>query len=98
MTLYKGDDTNAFGSKFITIELATTITATITKATFQCGSLIKEFENPVFPLEVELTAAETATLSQFNNCYLAVWDEDEKKRTCEGRLTFNTNEQVVDDV
>lgn len=97
MTLFRGDDTDAFGNKFITITLATPISVTITKAIFQCGIIEKEFINPTFPLEVELTAAETKTLGLQNKCYLAVWDEDDKKRTCEGFLTFSTKGQVVND-
>lgn len=97
MTLFRGDDTDAFGNSFITINLATTISVTITKAVFQCGIITKEFENPVFPLEVELTANETKTLGSQNKCYLAVFDADNKKRTCEGYLTFSTKGQVVND-
>lgn len=95
MTIYRGDDTDAFGSSFITIDLATTLTVTITKAIFQCGVIKKTFDDPVFPLQIELTAAETKTLPANNICYLAVWDENGKKRTCEGSLTFNTQSQVV---
>ena len=95
MTLYRGDDTDAFGSSFITINLATSITATITKAVFQCESIKKVFDNPTFPLSVELTALETRALKVTNTCYLAVWDEDGKKRTCEGSLNFNTQSGVV---
>lgn len=95
MILYRGDDTDAFGNSFITINLATTISGTITKALFQCGVIRKTFDNPVFPLTVELTSLETKKLQAVNSCYLAVWDADNKKRTCEGTLTFNTNVQVL---
>lgn len=95
MTLYRGDDTDAFGSSFITINLATTISGTITKAVFQCESIKKVFEDPTFPLSIELSASETKALKANNTCYLAVWDENNKKRTCEGSLTFNTQSGVV---
>ena len=95
MTLYRGDDTDAFGSSFITINLATSITATITRAVFQCETIKKSFEDPTFPLSVELTALETRALQGTNTCYLAVWDENGKKRTCEGSLNFNTQSGVV---
>lgn len=94
-TLYRGDDTDAFGSSFITINLATSISGTISKAVFQCGSVRKIFDDPIFPLSIELTSAETKSLKSENICYLAVWDEDGKKRTCEGSLTFNTQSGVV---
>lgn len=95
MTLYRGDDTNAFGSSFITINLATTLDVAITKAVFQCGTLKKVFDNPTFPLQIELTALETRILPANNTCYLAVWDENNKKRTCSGSLVFTTQSQVV---
>lgn len=95
MTLYRGDDTNAFGNSFITINLATTLDVTISKAVFQCGVIKKVFDNPVFPLQIELTTTETRTLPTNNTCYLAVWDENNKKRTCEGSLVFTTQSQVV---
>lgn len=95
MTLYRGDDTDAFGSSFITINLATTLSVTISKAIFQCGTIKKTFNNPNFPLQIELTALETRTLPANNTCYLAVWDENNKKRTCEGSLIFSTQSQVV---
>ena len=95
-TLFRGDDTDAFGNSFITINLATSISGTISKAIFQCGNIVKTFENPIFPITVNLTSTETATLEATNKCYLAVWDEDNKKRTCEGILVFNTQSEVVD--
>lgn len=95
MTLYRGDDTDAFGSSFITIDLATNIAGTITRAVFQCGVVKKIFDDPVFPLSVELTALETKTLKADNLCYLAVWDENNKKRTCSGSLQFSTQSGVV---
>ena len=82
MTLYRGDDTDAFGSSFITINLATSISGTISRAVFQCETIKKVFDNPVFPLSIELTSAETKGLRANNTCYLAVWDENNKKRTC----------------
>lgn len=95
MTLYRGDDTGAFGSSFITINLATAVGGTISKAVFQCGTLKKVFDDPIFPLSIELTASETKTLKADNLCYLAVWDENNKKRTCEGSLQFSSQSGVV---
>lgn len=95
MTLFRGDDTDAFGSSFITINIETEVGVIISKAVFQCGRITKEFTNPVFPLEISLTATETDGLSSTNKCYLAVWDENGKKRTCEGSLNFATQSGVV---
>lgn len=94
-TLYRGDDTDAFGSSFITIELESELTVTISRAVFQCGSIKKVFDDPIFPLSIELTAQETKSLSVNNVCYLAVWDNEGKKRTCQGSLQFSTQSQVV---
>jgi len=95
VTLYRGDDTDAFGSSFITINLATTMEVTITRAVFQCGVIKKVFDDPVFPLQIELSTLETRMLPSNNVCYLAVWDENNKKCTCSGSLVFSTQSQVV---
>ena len=95
MTLYRGDDTDAFGNSFITINLTTTLDVTISRAVFQCENIKKVFENPIFPLSIELTATETKQLQSKNQCYLAVWDSEGKKRTCEGTLEFETQSGVV---
>jgi len=95
MTLYRGDDTDAFGNSFITINIETEVGVIISKAVFQCGTIKKVFEDPVFPLSIELTASETKMLPANNTCYLAVWDENNKKRTCEGSINFKTQSGVV---
>lgn len=95
MTLFRGDDTDAFGSSFITINIETEVEVTITKAVFQCGTIKKVFDDPTFPLSVELTAEETKGLPANNLCYLAVYDSNGKKRTCSGSLQFSTQSQVV---
>lgn len=95
MTLYRSDDTDAFGSSFITINIETEVNVTITKAVFQCGTIKKVFDDPVFPLSIELTSQETKSLPANNLCYLAVYDENGKKRTCEGSLQFSTQSQLV---
>lgn len=93
--LYRGDDTNAFNNKFITIELENAEGLIISKAEFKCGAILKTFENPVFPIDISLTSQETLKLSQDNVCYLAIYDEQGRKRTCSGYLTFSTKREVV---
>ena len=95
MTLYRGDDTDAFGNSFIQITLDGGESLIISKAIFQCGTIKKTFTNPVFPLLIQLSAAETRGLPTTNLCYLAVWDSLGKKRTCDGTLEFTTQSQVV---
>lgn len=92
---YRKDDTNAFFQKFIEIELENQTGLEISKAIFRCGRVTKTFENPIFPLPIDLSSDETALLDASNTCYLAVFDEQGRKRTCEGSLSFPTKGQVV---
>lgn len=92
----KGDDTNAFGFSFLTINLKDSDDYTISKAEVRIGVLTKTFENPVFPLEISLNREETAMLSECGNqCYMAIYDEDGLKYTCEGTLSFKASPKVV---
>ena len=94
-TIYTKDDTNAFNQNFLTIELENPTFLKIAKAEFRCGKILKEFENPVFPLHVDFSAKETDLLSYTNACYLAVYDEFGRKRTCEGHIVFSAKKGVV---
>lgn len=89
MTLYRGDDTDAFNNQFIIVELENEKEG-ITKAEFRAGSILKTFENPTFPLNIELTSEETLLLKEENCCFLAVYDSEGRKQTCEGTLSFVT--------
>lgn len=93
--LYRGDDTNAFDRKFIRVNLENAEGLNISKAEFKCGSILKTFDNPTFPLEIELTSDETKKLNYSNACYLAIYDEQGRKVTCKGNFTFSTKAQVV---
>lgn len=97
MTLVRGDDTQAFGGDLLTISLTTELVGyTITKAIFRCGSIEKEYANPVFPLTVNLTSVETKELTDKDSCYLLLYDENNLRRTCEGTLILKTESQKVD--
>ena len=95
--IYQGDNTGAFGDSFLTITLSSNIdpAPVIKKAVLKIGGLCKTFDNPVFPLKINFDEKETAMMSAVNKAYLAVWDTDGRKRTCEGSLTFNTNAKRV---
>lgn len=95
--IYKNDDTRAFGNAFLTIKLKSETEVAISKAVFQCSDVRKEYENPTFPLIVNLTAEETAKLGNHNTCYLAVYDEYGYKQTCKGSLSFCAINEVVKD-
>ena len=94
MTVFKTDDTGAFGNKFITIRLNNPLDYTVSKAIFVCGCTKKTFENPVFPIEINFTSAETAKFNSSNVCYLVVYDEQGRQKTCKGKLVFNAQNGV----
>lgn len=94
--IYKGDDLGAFNNSFITINANIPEGFTISKAKFKVGNLpTMTFDNPVFPLIVNLTSAQTRQLQQQNTCYLAVFDELGRKCTCKGSITFVAKDEVV---
>lgn len=95
--IYQGDNTGAFGEVFLTINLITNIepAPVISKAVLKIGGVCRTFVNPVFPLTINFNSDETAKMSSSNTAYLAVWDSEGRKRTCEGSLSFKTNERKV---
>lgn len=97
MTIYQGDNTAAFGGSFLTINVSTEseVIPTITKAELKIGYICKTFENPTFPLTVDLTEEETLKLQAVNTAYLAVWDNEGRKKTCQGKITFKTEPRRV---
>lgn len=96
MTIRRGDDTDAFGFRFLTINLEHSEGYTISKAEVRIGVIKKTFLNPTFPLQVSLNRTETKQLNEYNNkCYLAVYDSEGKKYTCEGTLSFKASPEVV---
>lgn len=97
MTIYQGDNTAAFGGSFLTINVSTEseVMPTITKAELKIGYISKTFENPAFPLTVDLTEEETIKLQAVNTAYLAVWDNEDRKKTCQGKITFKTEPRRV---
>ena len=98
-TIFKGDNTASFGNSFITINLRMpegVENSFISKAKFRVGNLpVMTFENPQFPLTVNLTSAQTSQLQQQNTCYLAVYDSEGRKVTCRGNLKFVARDAVV---
>ena len=94
-TIYKGDNTGAFGNNFITINLNNPEGYTISKAVFVCGCVKKTFENPNFPLIVNFTSDETSKFRPSNICHLVVYDNEGKQKTCTGTLTFDAQSGVI---
>lgn len=95
MVVFKGDNTGAFSNKFITIDLDNPLGYIISKAEFICGCFRKEFISPVFPLVINFTEEESKKLNFKNTCYLVVWDEQGRQKTCEGTLTFEAKNGVI---
>ena len=93
--IYKGDNTGAFGNNFITINLDNPLGYTVSKAIFVCGCIQKTFENPIFPLIINLNSEETANLRSVNTCYLVVFDSNGLQKTCKGTLTFKAQNGVI---
>lgn len=95
ISVYKGDDTAAFGFDFLKINILNEENFKITRAEFRCGDILKKIENPIFPISIHLTSEETEKLQLRNICYLAVFDENGLKKTCVGSLTFNASPRKV---
>ena len=94
-SIYKGDNTAAFGGTFITINLINPLGYIVSKAVFVCGCIQKTFENPVFPLVINFTSEETKKLNVNNVCQLVVYDEQRRQKTCTGTLVFSAKNGVI---
>ena len=94
MTIFKGDNLQAFNGKPVKIDFNADFT--ISKAAFVInnGIIVKEFVNPVFPVYVELDEQDTAKLSKNNQAQLIIWDEYGKKKTCKTVVNFSASEEV----
>ena len=95
--IFKGDNTGAFGNSFITINLDNPQGFVVSKAIFVCGCIKKTFNNPVFPLVINLTSSETEKLGASNVCYLVAFDSQNRQKTCKGTLTFKAQNGVLPD-
>lgn len=95
-TIYKGDDTNAFGQNFIKINRPQNSEGyTISKVIFQCGPIQKVYTRPQFPIYVNFSHDESKKLQTISECYMQVFDEKGLRVTCSGTLTFTAKAQVV---
>lgn len=96
---YRGDDWNSFGATAIEIYAQfpdDTWAERVSLAEVKIGNLpVMSFESPVFPLKINLSSEQTALLKDTNECYMAVYDENGLKRTCEGQMTIPTRRRVV---
>lgn len=86
----QGDNTAAFGQHLLRLllrdpdGLLENHSISKCEVRFACG-VIKRYENPTFPLTIDLTESESARLLVGDNtASLAVWDELGRKVTPEG--------------
>lgn len=94
--IYKGDSLGAFGEHGIKVNLYNPENYTVAKAEFKVGNLPKMiFDNPTFPLYINLTPNQTSGLEQQTICYLAVYDENGNKVTCKGKFNIVARDKVV---
>ena len=97
-SIYRGDNTGAFGNDFLRIYLKAPAKLIITKAVVQINNTIdKIFEYPKFPLRVNFTGEETNYLEQQNTCRMALWDEYGRRRTAEGKFNFYVKENRINE-
>lgn len=97
-TIYKGDSTAIFGNNFLTIRLKSPIPEgfVLSMVKVKIGNLPTiTVKDPVFPIKINLTSAQTRQLDQQNTVYMAVWDNYGNKKTCKGKITFVAKDEVV---
>lgn len=95
-TYYKGDDFDAFGQEWAEINLDVPEDWVIARAEFKVGNLpVMVFKHPEFPIRVSLDAQQTIDLKDYNTCTLAIFDENNRKQTCEGSWTFQAENKMV---
>lgn len=94
--IFRGDDTDSFDQVWGIINAEFPEEWVITGAEFKVGNLpTLWFDNPEFPLEVNLPSSQTALLKDVNTCYLSLYDDQGRKQTCEGSYTFKTRKRAV---
>jgi len=88
--MIQGDDSRAFGQNLLRVSLSDPDNLLENHSISKCeirfnGCLIKSFENPQFPLLINLTSEESNKLAVGSStATLAVWDENGQKLTAEG--------------
>lgn len=94
MTIYKGDNLQAFDGRPVKIEFETDLPVSKAAFVINNGVIVKEFQNPVSPLYIELDENDTKKLSAVNQANFVIWDSLGRKRTCDGFLNFTANEEI----
>lgn len=94
--LFRCDDTDAFNQNWLTIEADYPQDWIVSMAEFKVSNLPSMFfEDPEFPLMINLSSAQTALLKDTNSCYLTLYDTEGRRQTCEGTFIFETRKKVT---
>lgn len=94
-SIFQGDDTSAFGGKLITITLRNPLGYVVSKAIFICGCLTRTYLDPTFPIDINFDSQDTRKLEGINQCFLIVYDELGRQKTCRGTLTLKAQKGVL---
>lgn len=95
MTLYKGDNLQAFDGSPIEVEFDTD-GKEVTEAwiVINEGAIVKKYQNPTSPIYVELDESDTKKLN-FTNCMKFIaFDDLNRKLTFDGELCFRAKKEV----
>ena len=106
MSIYKGDDTAAYGGAFITIAVMNPGLVKISKIVFVVnGGVIKRewadennFQTEETELIVNFDSQETQKLTSTNIGNLVTYDELGRQATCDQYVTFSAKQGVIGDV
>ena len=106
MTLFRGDNTAAFGNNFLTIKIKNPDLMPISKILFVVnGGLFKKtftdannFQVVETTLTVNFNSAETEKFSAVNVGNVVVYDIKNRQQTCPQSLTFYTQGGVINNV
>ena len=93
MTIYKGDNLQAFDGSPIEVEFDTG-GSLVSKAEFiiNKGLIVKTFLNPESPIFVNLTEQDTKKLGLNNYAQLVLYDTQGRRKTCDETLVFTVKE------
>lgn len=89
--IYRGEDTDAFGQNFLTINATIPEGWVISKAEVVIENLLPIIINsPTFPLHVNLSRTQTNQLHKTNKVRLNIYDTLGRKKICDGYIVIKT--------
>ena len=102
-TIFKGDDTGAFGLNYLTIKVKNKEHYKISKVIFSvnCGQIQKTFTDDNFfqqdetIITVNFSSEETIKLKDSNVGNLIAYDEENRQSTSKQTVTFNARNGVI---